>query len=655
MKLRQKTPRQKTGDRRPRPLTGQFLAFVFFCLPVFCFSADDRFPPYDNTEEVKAFWAAKPQFFQWKTPADLSQDLKWETGEGLPEMGDPDAKKGGTFHDYIDSFPPTFRVFGPDGNNSFRSEQWDNIYVPIVQKHLNVDGWVPGIADAWAISPDRKTVYFKLDPKAAFSDGVPIAVEDFFMTFFVMLSPHIQDPWYNDYYSKEFTAITKYDDHTFSLSIPEPKPDPLWFVGDLPPLPRHFFKEFADDFPARYQWRKSPTTGAYEIYPDGIKKGRSVTLTRVKTWWAKDKKHYRYRYNPDYIEYKVIGSTDKAFEMFRQGQLDWFAMGLPRYWYDKADIPEIFSGYIERGIFYNDYPRISRGIYINQSKPLLGNLDVRIGIAHSLNFRKVIDIDLRGDPTRMRSTFAGFGKFTNPSIRPREFDVVKAQEHFAKAGFVKRGSDGILLDAAGRRLSVKLSLPNIAAFVQIALRLKEEARKTGLEIDVEALDSTQLYKKMDQKNHEVVMAGWAATPPYPRFWEYYHSDNAWKVMPDGTKKIVPDTNNVTMIADPAMDPLIDQFRRAQTEDEVQRLAWQLQEMVEAKCVSLPAWESPYARYAHWRWVRWPRDGNFKLSQIPMDTHVHWIDEDIKAETKKAMKEGRSFGEVLQVFDQYKQP
>lgn len=613
---------------------------------------DDRFPPYDNTEEVKAFWKSKPDFFQWKTPADLPNDLKWENGGDLPEMGDPAAKKGGTFHDYIESFPATFRINGPDANGSFRSEHHDNILITLVQRHLNVDGWTPGLADEWAISPDKKTIYYRLCPTATYSDGVPVEVEDFFMTFFIMLSPHIQDPWYNDFYAKEFKAITKYDDHTFSITIPNLKPDPLWYA-DLPPSPRHFYKEFTDDYPARYQWRKSPTTGAYDILPDGIKKGRSVTLTRVKNWWAKDRKNFRYRFNPDFIEYKVVANMDKAFEMFRQGQLDFYLMGLPRYWYDKAEIPEIYNGYIERGLFYSVYPRISRGVYLNQSKPPLDNLDVRLGINHALNFKKVIEIDFRGDPNRMKSTFAGFGRYTNPALKPREFDVALAEEHFVKAGFTKRGADGIRVNDKGQRLSLTLSLPNIGPMVQIAMRLKQEALKTGLDLGVEALDTTQLYKKIDQKNHEMCLVGWSAQPPYPRFWEYYHSDNAWKVQPDGTKKVVPDTNNVTMTADPEMDPLIDQQRVAPTEDEMQRLCWILEEMVQAKAVSIPGWESPWYRYGHWRWVRWPKDGNLKNSQLPLDTYVHWLDEDVKEETLEAKRSGKSFGETLRVFDQYK--
>jgi microcin C transport system substrate-binding protein len=614
--------------------------------------ADDRFPPYDNTDEVAAFFKAHPERFKFKTSAEVPADLQWQNGADLPEMGDPEATKGGTFHDQVDSFPPTFRFVGPDANSSFRSEHWDYVNVNLVQKHLNVAGWVPGIADAWAVSDDGKEVFFKLDPKATFSDGVPIRVEDWFTLMYVMLSRHIQDPWYNDYYTKEVTGITKYDGRTFSFSIPERKPDPLWTLYDLQPLPTHFFKEFTDDFPARYQWRKSPSTGAYDIAPGDVKKGRSITLSRVKTWWAKDKKHFRYRFNPDFIEYKVIGSIDKAWEVFRQGKLDWFPMALPRYWYDKAEIDEFYNGYIERHVFYNDFPRISRGAYINSSKPQLDSVDVRVGIAHALNFHKVIDVDLRGDPVRMQSTFAGFGSFTHPEIKAREFSVEKARAAFQKAGFNSAGKDGVLINAAGKRLSFTLSVPQ-GPFVAFSLRMKEEALKTGLELNVEALDAVVLYKKLDQKSHEICMAGWAAQPPYPRFWEYYHSANAWKVQPDGTRKIVPDTNNVTMTADPAMDMLIDQWRKAPTEDEVRSLGYKLQEMVYEKSVSIPAWESPAYRFGCWRWVRWPKEGNLKNSQLPLDTHVHWIDEDLRHETEDALRSGKSFGEVLRTFDQYK--
>jgi hypothetical protein len=32
--------------------------------------------------------------------------------------------------------------------------------------------------------------------------------------------------------------------------------------------------------------------------------------------------------------------------------------------------------------------------------------------------------------------------------------------------------------------------------------------------------------------------------------------------------------------------------------------------------------------------------------------VHWIDEDARKETQQAIRDGRSFGEVYRIFDQY---
>src|SRR5690606_15197367 len=163
-------------------------------------SEDDRFPPYDCTKDFEAFVRSKPDFFRFASPEDIPADLKWENGQDLPEIGSPDAVKGGTFRYFVESFPSTFRFVGPDANDSFRYEHWEDVSTPTVARHMNVDGWHSGIAKEWAVSPDRKKVYFRIDPEATDSDGVPIVVDDYFFTFYVMLSPHIQDPWYNDFY-----------------------------------------------------------------------------------------------------------------------------------------------------------------------------------------------------------------------------------------------------------------------------------------------------------------------------------------------------------------------------------------------------------------------------------------------------------------------
>ncbi len=111
---------------------------------------------------------------------------------------------------------------------------------------------------------------------------------------------------------------------TLSISLPEAQIYAPATVGGLTPSPPHFYSEYGPDFTERYQWKFPPTTGAYEVKEEDIIKGVSVTQTRVKDWWAKDRKYYKYRFNPNRIIHLVVRDESKAFELFRAGELDSF-------------------------------------------------------------------------------------------------------------------------------------------------------------------------------------------------------------------------------------------------------------------------------------------------------------------------------------------
>ncbi|HBM83131.1 MAG TPA: hypothetical protein DD459_05615, partial [Halieaceae bacterium] len=59
----------------------------------------------DITAEVEAFYAANPEFFSFKTPADLPTGLVWENNDHLPDIGSPEAVKGGTQNAALQDFP----------------------------------------------------------------------------------------------------------------------------------------------------------------------------------------------------------------------------------------------------------------------------------------------------------------------------------------------------------------------------------------------------------------------------------------------------------------------------------------------------------------------------------------------------------------------
>ena len=206
-----------------------------------------NFPPYDGTAERDAFWAfhnervadqlrtqekqladdlakaaddaakvplqteldrvrarlAKPEFFTFATPADLPAGLVWENGLSEPEIGDPQARKGGTFTGYIPSFPPTIRVLGENANNAFRGYHYDDIEMGFVGLHPETGAVIPSLAKEWAVSPDSRTVYYRIDPDAKYSDGVPVEADDWFNTFYMQLSEYPQNPFGNEWYSSQ--------------------------------------------------------------------------------------------------------------------------------------------------------------------------------------------------------------------------------------------------------------------------------------------------------------------------------------------------------------------------------------------------------------------------------------------------------------------
>ena len=118
-------------------------------------------------------------YFQFKEKADLPEDLEWKNGSEQPEIGDPESKKGRCvplLHLFLPSHDPSVR---PEFQQLFPGELYDNAEVALVELHPGTGEIMPGVAKEWALSRDRKTVFFRLDPDAKYNDGVPVKAVDF--------------------------------------------------------------------------------------------------------------------------------------------------------------------------------------------------------------------------------------------------------------------------------------------------------------------------------------------------------------------------------------------------------------------------------------------------------------------------------------------
>ncbi|MBE7539683.1 MAG: ABC transporter substrate-binding protein [Opitutaceae bacterium] len=616
----------------------------------------------------------QPEFYIFKTAADVPADLKWEDGSDLPEFADPNAKKGGTFTYYQQDFPRTLRTIGPEATGGIRQYLLDFTTVRILQDHPNLAGKViPGVAREWAVDSSKATVYYRIDPDARWSDGVPITTDDVIFLFYFMRSPHLNEPWYNNFYTTKYKTLTVYDKMTFALTMFANKPDLASAYSNFSLYPRHAMKDFGPGWLERYQWRFLPTTAPYILKDKDLDKGRSITFTRLDNWWAKDKRFYRGRFNPDRYRLEIIRDPDKSAEAFARGDLDMFPLSQPKFWYETISNqhPAVTAGYIAKATFYNNIPRPDWGLWINRAKPELDQREVRLGIQYATNFDLVCKQFFRGDAVRMNTRSDGYPFRVHPTLTARPFDPKLAREHFAKAGFTTQGQDGVLQNAAGRRLSFTLSSfrPDLRDMLPI---LKQEALKAGLELNLEVLDQSTGWKKFQEKNHEIALIALSrSVEAYPRYWEMYHGSNAYedayfdangkpverysegKPNPS-PKKIRVQTNNMTSTFIPELDRLIEAYDAASTMEDIKAYAAQIEQIIYDDAAWVNGWAIPFYRVGYQRYIKWPKGFNVAQSRTPEEFFVHWIDQDEKKAVTDARNSGKTFPPMIQVFDQYKQ-
>ena len=571
-------------------------------------------------------------------PEKLPDDLEWTTNDEEPIFSSPQAIRGGTYRTWILSFPLTMRLVGPDSNGSFAGILRPNNLGPVTF-HPTTRQVIPSLATHWAYGSDGRSVFYRLNPNARWSDGESVTADDYVFAVQFMRSKEIVAPWYNTYYTDRIRDVKKYDDFTIGIQGADAKSeDELHFYYGIGPKPKHFHK-LSDNWVKEFNWTPQPTTGPYHV--GEVRKGKHIELVRTKDWWGDDHRYFKNRFNPSRIRIRVIRDDNTAWQHFLKGELDSFGVVLPDYWHDKAKGEMFDKGYIKKYWYYNQLPSAAAGIYLNSADVLLSEKAIRKGIAHSMNLDKVIRTILRNDYERLPTFQIGYGEYDNKEIKPREFDLDKANELFDAAGFSRRGADGIRVrDGVRLKFRVTYGTPQHTERLVV---LKEEAKKAGLELELQLKDSASSFKEMREKKHQIAWMTWSGGSLSPGYWEHFHSVNANKAQ----------TNNITNHANPEMDEIIMQFRASSIKSQRIQLARKLEQMVHDSAVVIPTTQVPFTREVAWRWLELPdhlgtptTGALFNVGMTSAGTFssggLFWIDPDKKKETLDAKDDGIGF-------------
>jgi microcin C transport system substrate-binding protein len=234
---------------------------------------------------------------------------------------------------------------------------------------------------------------------------------------------------------------------------------------------------------------------------------------------------------------------------------------------------------------------------------------------------------------RQVSSFTGT-EYANPELKGYGFDPRQARTHLAKAGYEKRGKDGILVDANGNRCSFTLMYGNKGLERHFTV-VKQTFKRLGVEMNLRLLEPGTAFRNGLEREYEMTLMS-RTTGFYPGPYQYYHS-----IFTESKNN-----NNVWSFGTAYTDSLIDIYRFDLDKDRRIAAMHELDAILQDEAFYVPFWQAPFLRFLYWDNVGFPASFFPKRTEQMTDWQVFWIDTEAEERLQVAMKEGRSLGEDM---------
>ena len=581
----------------------------------------------------------------------LPDGIVWVTNDDDPLIGSPDAIRGGAFNYLIGAYPLTFRLMGPNSNDAFAA--WNRAFamLGLVGRHPVTDNFIPVLATHWSVQDDQRTIYFRLDPDARFSDGEPVTADDYVFTLRMMQSEHIIDPFYNSYAERFYESVDKIDDYTLRIVGTRASWRPLPDYAGLWPTPSHAVV-LDEDWVSRTTNEYQIAVGPYVV--SDVARGESVTFERVEDWWGDGKRYFIGQYNFDRINLRVI-QIERSLDYLRLGELDLDIENTARTWNEEYTFEAVTNGWIRRARVFLDTPSGVSGLHMNLEAPIFQNKDFRKAMQYLFNFERLNENLMFGEYFRQVSFFQGT-QYANPDIEPYTFDPAVARGYLELAGyrrpdefrnrsllrsiwnavrgliFNRSNTDDILVNEQGQKASFTLIYGSQGLSRHLTV-MQQEFRRAGVDIRLQLLEPGTAFERGIERKYEMTMTG-RTTGFYPEPRQYLHSEF----------KATTNNNNIWGFGTDEVDGLIQIYE--EDLDPAARLEamYRIDEIVHEEAFYIPFWDAPYTRLVYWDYVQFPEFYLPRRNQTLniTDWMVYWIDPEKRAALEQAMASGEAF-------------
>ena len=539
---------------------------------------------------------------------------------------DPDAPKGGSItYGFLGTYDSVNPFIVKSATTTSRGI-WDvslgnNVFESLLTRNRDEAFSLYGLlADSVDMPDDRTSITFTINPKAHFSDGQPVTVDD--VLFTLDLLKEKGRPIYRNWYSQVKTA-EKVGERGVKLTFEngDNRELPL-LIGLMPVLPKHAIDPETFD-----QSTLKPMIGSGPYVMAEIIPGERFVLKRDPNYWGKDLPVKRGFDNFDQIRIDYYLDRNAMFEAFKKGLYDVNPEGDPATWLQGYNFPAVTDGRVIKETVKNGLPKGMTGFAMNTRRPQFADVRVRKALAMLFDFEWVNRNLFSGAYSRNGSFFqdsvlsalgvpasdaekkllAPFPDAVEPAVmdgtyKPTVSDGSGGDRKVLRAALDLLQQAGYKLD--GNRL-VQASTGQPLAF-EILLQDREQERvalayartlaRIGIAATVRTVDSTQYQRRVQDFDFDMIMTSWPASLSPGN-----EQGNRWS----SANVNVPASFNYVGANSPAIDAMLAALLAARSQEEFVAAVRSLDRVLISGHYVVPLYYLPDQWVARWNRVSHP--------------------------------------------------
>ena len=395
-------------------------------------------------------------------------------------------------------------------------------------KNLDLEG---ELAESWIISPDQKTITFKLKPNLKWADGKPLTSEDVLFTWKLVTDEKTRSPYASDYQLVKQAEAP--DAQTFSVTYENAYAPALDSWSGLQILPKHLLEK--QDIHTTAFARKPVGSHYYQL--DSWSHGENLKLSRNPTSVLGPA-------NIDKLVTRIIPDNSAQFLELMADNID--SMGLDPIKYSRIiparpELQKKLALYKELG---NSYTYMGFNL---KHKPF-DDVRVRKAINYAIDKQEIIDGVYLGLGINIASPYKPGTRWSNPELKPYPYDVAKAKALLKEAGFVDSDGDGIV-ERDGKPFAFEIITNQNKEREKSAVLIQRRLKDVGIDVQIRAIEWASFISRFIKTgDFDVVVLGWGLGLDPDQFNIWHSSQNQ------------PGQFNFINYNNPKIDALLEQGR-----------------------------------------------------------------------------------------------